>query len=299
MIIPQPRLGHLSRKSAEYHTPPWHSHLSYRQQQYPASQTLHTLLPACPAIPTQSRAETTAKLLQRQTRSPLGHSSPLTSCCPHVQTCTLVNRYVFHKRAQHTRFRAQIHATALPHQREFYCFNSRPGTHLSTKLAQISLAVRICVLGSLEVRRGMGQPSPEQRLHELLRMPLLLLPLLEPLPQVREWTAEVCLKLLGYYLTMNLGTTAKCGGYYKVQSGDICQLVALNNTISIALFEAINPSINSNCTNLVPGLYYCVFPSANWNVTGNATTVTTTVAAPAPTTSGKFEVRVRGFEDRN
>lgn len=110
---------------------------------------------------------------------------------------------------------------------------------------------------------------------------------------------EVCLKLEGYYLTINLGTTAKCGEYYKVQSGDICQLVALNNTISIALFEAINPSINSDCTNLVPGLYYCVFPTANWNVIGNATTATTTVAAPAPTTSGKFKSGLNDSEDRD
>ena len=84
-----------------------------------------------------------------------------------------------------------------------------------------------------------------------------------------------------------LGATKNCGRYYQVQSGDICQLVALNNTISISLFEAINPSINADCTNLVPGLYYCVLPTGGWNITGNAVPVTTTVSAPAPTTSGE------------
>ena len=87
--------------------------------------------------------------------------------------------------------------------------------------------------------------------------------------------------------THNSGATKNCGRYYQVQSGDICQLVALNNTISIALFEAINPSINAECTNLVPGLYYCVLPTGGWNSTGSAASVTTTVSAPAPTTSGE------------
>ncbi|RAK85566.1 hypothetical protein BO79DRAFT_231493 [Aspergillus costaricaensis CBS 115574] len=70
------------------------------------------------------------------------------------------------------------------------------------------------------------------------------------------------------------GTTTDCGHYYVVQNGDDCSLVALNNTITVSLFEAINPSINAGCTNLVPGLAYCVRPVANWNST-NATTTTT------------------------
>ncbi|PYH28141.1 LysM domain protein [Aspergillus neoniger CBS 115656] len=66
-----------------------------------------------------------------------------------------------------------------------------------------------------------------------------------------------------------------------------CSLVMLNNIITVSLFEAINPSINAGCTNLVPGLAYCVRPVANWNST-NATTTTTAsyVTAPAPTPSG-------------
>lgn len=83
------------------------------------------------------------------------------------------------------------------------------------------------------------------------------------------------------------GTTTDCGQYYIVQSGDDCSLITLNNTITVSLFEAINPSINAGCTNLVPGLAYCVRPVANWNSTNTTTTTTASyVTAPAPTPSG-------------
>ena len=81
-------------------------------------------------------------------------------------------------------------------------------------------------------------------------------------------------------------TTTQCGKYYTVLSGDDCSLIALNNTIAITLFEAINPSINSNCTNLVPGLAYCVSPTADWNSTSAATTTSAYVTAPDPTPTG-------------
>ncbi|ESK89423.1 hypothetical protein Moror_16166 [Moniliophthora roreri MCA 2997] len=82
------------------------------------------------------------------------------------------------------------------------------------------------------------------------------------------------------------GTTTRCGKWYKVQSGDFCQLVALNNTITLDLFEAINPSINADCTNLVVGLYYCTRPTADWNETSSEPATTTTVAPPTATPSG-------------
>lgn len=46
------------------------------------------------------------------------------------------------------------------------------------------------------------------------------------------------------------------------------------------LFEEINPSIDAGCDNLVPGLAYCVLPTANWNSTSGNGTLTT---QPAPT----------------
>ncbi|KAI4161591.1 MAG: hypothetical protein LQ342_004732 [Letrouitia transgressa] len=50
------------------------------------------------------------------------------------------------------------------------------------------------------------------------------------------------------------GTTRKCGKYYNVQPGEICEKVAMNNSIAITLFEAINPSIDSDCSNMLSGV---------------------------------------------
>lgn len=82
------------------------------------------------------------------------------------------------------------------------------------------------------------------------------------------------------------GTTTNCGKYYQVADGDYCQIVALKNSIDLALFTLINPSIDQSCSNLVPGLWYCVQPIESWNVTTASTTFYTTVSPPAPTDSG-------------
>ncbi|KAL2867686.1 uncharacterized protein BJX67DRAFT_352083 [Aspergillus lucknowensis] len=95
------------------------------------------------------------------------------------------------------------------------------------------------------------------------------------------------------------GTTRKCGQYYQMKDGDFCQLIADNFSIDLDLFRAINPAINPECTNLVPGLYYCVSPTQDWNQTTTTTTVSTYTSAPAPTTSGTtprcYEVRPEMF----
>ncbi|KAH9478590.1 LysM domain-containing protein [Psilocybe cubensis] len=80
------------------------------------------------------------------------------------------------------------------------------------------------------------------------------------------------------------GTTPECGKFYQVNSGDNCQQISLNNSINVDLFEQINPSINSGCTNLTPGLYYCVWPLSDWNAT--ITTTSTIATPPGPTPSG-------------
>jgi hypothetical protein len=100
--------------------------------------------------------------------------------------------------------------------------------------------------------------------------------------------------------SIGAGTTRKCGKYYKVMpvsnprtiarinlvgntfQNDYCQLVALNQTVDLSLFLAINPSIDSGCSNLLVGTNYCVRPTQDWN----ATTTSTTVAPPGPTVSG-------------
>lgn len=69
--------------------------------------------------------------------------------------------------------------------------------------------------------------------------------------------------------------------------GDYCQLVALNMSIALDLFEAINPSIDEACDNLLTGFYYCVLPTQNWNATATVVTAPTTV--PSGTTADCYE----------
>lgn len=56
------------------------------------------------------------------------------------------------------------------------------------------------------------------------------------------------------------GSNRKCGSWYNVQSGDYCNLVTMKYSISLEDFVFLNPSINSNCTNLLLGISYCVEP---------------------------------------
>lgn len=85
-------------------------------------------------------------------------------------------------------------------------------------------------------------------------------------------------------------TTPNCGRYYQVQVADTCNRVSLSSRVRVDLFQAINPSIDADCFNLVPDLWYCVRPLAGWNATGiddgpNPTS-SQTVAPPGPTQTG-------------
>lgn len=89
------------------------------------------------------------------------------------------------------------------------------------------------------------------------------------------------------------GTTKNCGKYYEVQSGDDCTRVSLSNSITLDLFRMINPDIDSNCYNLMLGVWYCVWPTANWNATEGTTTILPTTVLPTtlpPTTTSKGPV---------
>ena len=52
------------------------------------------------------------------------------------------------------------------------------------------------------------------------------------------------------------GTKVDCTQFQVAVSGDDCLSLAPGGDIS--LFRSLNPSINSGCTNLSPGLKYCV-----------------------------------------
>lgn len=46
----------------------------------------------------------------------------------------------------------------------------------------------------------------------------------------------------------------------QVQDGDYCDSVSSAQNIALKDFYFLNPEINANCTNLLPGLAYCVQP---------------------------------------
>ncbi|OCK76037.1 carbohydrate-binding module family 50 protein [Lepidopterella palustris CBS 459.81] len=81
-------------------------------------------------------------------------------------------------------------------------------------------------------------------------------------------------------------STLNCGTWYIAQDGDTCARISLSDSISLALLYLINPSIDSDCSNLIPGLAYCVQPTYEWNATAIIPTDTTVVAPPGPTESG-------------
>ncbi|MCJ1399326.1 hypothetical protein MMC11_002528 [Xylographa trunciseda] len=83
-------------------------------------------------------------------------------------------------------------------------------------------------------------------------------------------------------------STTQCGSWYLVHPGDYCGVISLSNGIALSLFMLINPAIDPACDNLVPGLYYCVQPTMDWNITTPSGTAgpPVTQSAPAPTQSG-------------
>ncbi|KAF3924364.1 hypothetical protein AA313_de0202029 [Arthrobotrys entomopaga] len=84
------------------------------------------------------------------------------------------------------------------------------------------------------------------------------------------------------------GSTENCGQFYQVQVADTCSRISLAAQVSVPLFVLINPSIDEECDNLVPGLWYCTHPTNNWNATSTTgqNTTSTTLPAPGPTLPG-------------
>jgi murein DD-endopeptidase MepM/ murein hydrolase activator NlpD len=61
-----------------------------------------------------------------------------------------------------------------------------------------------------------------------------------------------------------------CTSNYTVQSGDTCESIAKANSITVAQFEAWNPTINPNCTNILLNATYCIAGSDSGGTTNNA-----------------------------
>lgn len=80
-------------------------------------------------------------------------------------------------------------------------------------------------------------------------------------------------------------STRRCGKWYTVQEGDYCEIVALRNEISLDLFTAIKPSIDTKCGNLQTNISYCVWPTVDWNSTGTQNPVAVPTTTPPGTTN--------------
>ncbi|KAI4213784.1 MAG: hypothetical protein LQ349_009258 [Xanthoria aureola] len=86
------------------------------------------------------------------------------------------------------------------------------------------------------------------------------------------------------------GIISSCTKYYKTVSGDTCQAIADNfGTFSVAQFEAWNPAVKSDCSQLYLDYYYCIaVPGTPTMRSTTSTTKTTSTASsgPSPTQTG-------------
>lgn len=81
---------------------------------------------------------------------------------------------------------------------------------------------------------------------------------------------------------------SNCKSFYKVVSGDTCTSIATKyGSFTVSQFQTWNTAVNTQCTNLIAGDYYCVGLSAPASTTlKTSTTSTTKAAAPSPTQDG-------------
>ncbi|PYI02372.1 hypothetical protein BO78DRAFT_400578 [Aspergillus sclerotiicarbonarius CBS 121057] len=93
------------------------------------------------------------------------------------------------------------------------------------------------------------------------------------------------------YQPQQTGTAANCDQFYLVKIGDSCGKIEAQFDISASEFHDWNPSINSDCTNILAGYYYCVdVPGATRPATTTVPVTTTTpadgITTPTPIQTG-------------
>ncbi|KAF1972801.1 hypothetical protein BU23DRAFT_466459, partial [Bimuria novae-zelandiae CBS 107.79] len=83
------------------------------------------------------------------------------------------------------------------------------------------------------------------------------------------------------------GTIKNCGHYYDVVSGDYCQMIAMNFSITFDVLRTMNPQLDADCLNLWANASYCVATVRGSTLTplSSSTTARVTAAPPAPTQS--------------
>ncbi|KAM5541623.1 hypothetical protein V8D89_004813 [Ganoderma adspersum] len=99
--------------------------------------------------------------------------------------------------------------------------------------------------------------------------------------QIRQWNPEVDASCANIQPGFGYCVAGRCTAYYTVQSGDSCDVIDTQFNITLTQFLTWNPEINSQCSNILAGVQYCVAGPSS----GGGTTTTTTSAA-APTGSG-------------
>ncbi|KAF2732645.1 hypothetical protein EJ04DRAFT_496499 [Polyplosphaeria fusca] len=100
------------------------------------------------------------------------------------------------------------------------------------------------------------------------------------------------------------GTIKNCGHYYDTISGDYCQMIAMNFSITFDQLRTMNPQLDTDCLNLWANASYCVAtvrgstltpitlsstsmkPSSTSVKPSSTSTAKVTAAPPAPTQSG-------------
>jgi chitinase len=78
--------------------------------------------------------------------------------------------------------------------------------------------------------------------------------------------------------------SSSCTKTYTVKSGDTCGIIETNYGLSSAQFSALNPSVNSACSNLAVGQILCV----------QGSTISTTISATKTTTATVTQSTIPG-----
>jgi LysM repeat protein len=85
--------------------------------------------------------------------------------------------------------------------------------------------------------------------------------------------------------TTPIGTTEACYSWHIATAGDYCGLIEEEFGITFDNFQEWNPSINSDCSNIIVGDAYCIDGDSTIKVTSVSTS-----SAPASTVSGTASV---------
>ncbi|KAL8730715.1 MAG: hypothetical protein Q9166_003907 [cf. Caloplaca sp. 2 TL-2023] len=84
------------------------------------------------------------------------------------------------------------------------------------------------------------------------------------------------------------GVNQECGKYYHVVTGDYCNIIVIKFKITMDDFIFLNPSINSNCTNLLADESYCVQAVGDINTYSGRPGYSSPTATQGPIT-GKYD----------